>query len=668
MIRYRETPSQSTSRTQPGLRRAGLSDTRRVAPNYAKSARVAIIPSAGSALADPAGVNGNYPGATRVCGGHPCSTSESLPSRARPKRDGSVYPRCGGPRVTPTSSMSPTLRVLRPPLSTPAVALVLTLLLAGCAATDETALQSGATAVGVVHAGGYPRSPNPPDQLFVVPFASLSRAERLMVVTLQGLVAKTKPEIYVLPGQEAYAIWLADIGDRYGVKYEIVDDPWTLLERYADRLSGYLLCDVDIDPRVDNASYSSSVHVATSLAGPTNAVVIDRSVEDRARQAGLSLIADVSDLDEQDLLADHPLAADLRTDMVFEMEERTHWFAAMRDYVVMSNSLIFYDGISRFRRRVLEGLAPDSPVLGWGDSQRSERDFVGQAADLGVYTIAANHGFNMTVYSALPTREVVQTGDEAAHEETDRHYVTFIMSDGDNLQYALAGFRVNGRLFDSPNRGSVTLGWGLPASLVDIAPSVLEWFYANASTGESRDGFVMYGLGGYTYPSRYPDRDLDLHISALDDAMRRSDLSVLALIDDNTPSSGNDHLAVAHAQLNDIAMWDRFTAQPHIEGVVYIPYYPYVVPDGEVVWSNDKPVIPARLVMWEGLADDSDVVTQLNAASRDATSAAGYTVVMVHAWSKSVADVAAVVAQLNAEVAVVTPAELVRTMATLVER
>jgi len=69
-------------------------------------------------------------------------------------------------------------------------------------------------------------------------------------------------------------------------------------------------------------------------------------------------------------------------------------------------------------------------------------------------------------------------------------------------------------------------------------------------------------------------------------------------------------------------------------------------------------------MLWDGLpgADEAGVTAELNAAARDPRSIAGYSVVMWHAWSKSVDHVLSVVDNLAPHVKVVPPETLTRMM------
>lgn len=94
----------------------------------------------------------------------------------------------------------------------------------------------------------------------------------------------------------------------------------------------------------------------------------------------------------------------------------------------------------------------------------------------------------------------------------------------------------------------------------------------------------------------------------------------------------------------------------------YLEYSRHDRHQGAIRWSNAKPVITPRALLWRGLkgADEETVTRQLNAAPRHATAREGYSLVLVHAWTKGLADVQKVVAGLHPGVQVVTPDQFVK--------
>jgi hypothetical protein len=117
-------------------------------------------------------------------------------------------------------------------------------------------------------------------------------------------------------------------------------------------------------------------------------------------------------------------------------------------------------------------------------------------------------------------------------------------------------------------------------------------------------------------------------------------------------------------------LWDAYTIRPQVNGLIYLEYSRYDREAGRTVWSNDKPVVSARHMLWAGLdgADEASVTAALNVAGTDPTSVDGYSIVAVHAWSKNVDDVLTVADGLADHVQVVCPADLIAAMRATVRR
>jgi hypothetical protein len=497
----------------------------------------------------------------------------------------------------------------------------------------------------------YPKGVRP-TLLYVIPEGSLTAEERVLAGTLQGQLARRSrgesdevPGIYLdVPGV-GYPVWLADLAQRYGIELIPAGSLWSLVDRFArtGTQGG------PIDRYVLYRRGEPSVNVATSIAGSTGAVAVEESLESLATEHGLRRIADVRGKDDR--WAKQTYWSRLRHDLV--VEQKPAFANQLRDYATMAGALMFYDGNSDFRGSVVGDLAPDSAAIGWGDASQGEDAFVSVSSDAGVRTIPADHARNLAPLSGIRHSRLPQRASaDPPPVDPDVHYAAFLVTDGDNIQWMLGDFQSSTRWFASPQRGTVDLGWGISPSLVDLAPSVMRWYYDHASAGAYRDRFVAGPSGGgYLYPSRYPRAELDLHTARLATSMRRSDLHVAQIIDFDS--------------FADTALWSTYLKHDQIDGLIYLEYSRYDSHKGEVVWADDKPVISARTMLWDGLdgADEASVTAALNAGDRDPTSTTGYSVVMWHAWSKTVDSVRAVVDNLAPHVTVVPPDTLVKMVA-----
>lgn len=478
--------------------------------------------------------------------------------------------------------------------------------------------------------------------LYTVTDDELNAAEGVLTGTLQGLAARAGRDVarvYVTVPDSPTAVWLADLQSRYGISATAVHGAWELLARYP-QVRGYVLYD---------ASDGTSTSVATTVAGLLDAVAVDATIEADAVAAGLSRLADVRGRDDAWAMATY--WPQLRHD--FAVEQKPSYGFQLRDLATMARAMLFYDGNSAFREQLIEALDADSPVIGWGDATNGENTFVSPDSKAGDFEIAADWARNVSTLSGIRIDQLHQHGGSGTPvAEPGVHYVTFVVTDGDNAQWLLTSLQNDPNWWANPHRGTVNLGWGIPPTLLDLAPSVMRWYYEDAANGQYRDQFTVGPSGaGYMYPSQYPADRLRLHTSRLNGYLARTDLSVVQILDFDA--------------LDSVETWDAYTAQPTVDGLLYLEYSRYDAGGGRIVWSNGKPVISARNMLWDGLpgADETTVASAINAAPRDPTSPDGYTFVTVHAWSKSLDSIKSVVEQLAPDVRVVPPVDFTRLVA-----
>ncbi|MFC9691649.1 GxGYxYP domain-containing protein [Kribbella sp. NPDC056951] len=483
-------------------------------------------------------------------------------------------------------------------------------------------------------ASAYPKGQRP-RLLTVLDENSLTLPERTLATTLQGLLARRGPEtLYLNLPSLGYQFWLDDLVTRYGVRTQ-ESDLWTTVRRSGVR--GYVLF----------RAGTPSVNVATTLAGVTGAVAIEESLEALAIRNGLRKVLDVRDKDDRWVVDNywHRVRHDVAIEQRGDIAER------LRDYVTMAGTLAFFDGNTAFRAEVIGKLDDDATVIGWGDASAGEDKFIGPNSDAGAKALPADHARNLSVLSGIRNNRLNQSGGgggRALDPDPNAHYVTFLITDGDNIQWMLGDFPTDRRWFGSPHRGKVDLGWGISPSLIDLAPSVMRWYYDQSV----KDRWVVGPSGGgYMYPSRYPAAALEKHTASLADSMGRADLSVVQIIDFDS--------------FENTELWSSYLKRREIDGLIYLEYSRYDGHKGKVVWADGKPVISARTMLWDGLdgADEASVIAELNNAPRDPHSTAGYSVVLWHAWSKSVDDVMTVVNGLAPHVKVVPPDTLVKMVA-----
>lgn len=469
----------------------------------------------------------------------------------------------------------------------------------------------------------------PLKSLDVIPVANLkSNSEKVLVATLQGLVAKTSSEqIYIDEGR-AGSNWKNYMNTQYGIALDNSYKTWdALLGHFKDKVSGYILYDISSNPK--------SLNVATSLCGPNNAIAVDVSLEENVKSLGITqMIMDVSTKDEKWAYDNHKALFNAKQ----AAELNTTIFYHLRDYATMSNLFTFYERISPWRRSVLKGLDSEAFLLGYGSDEFA---MINQASHEGVTSVPSDMAPNLSALSSIYSTEGLKQKTIPAPKTEDKHYVCFVISDGDNVAWDLWGLY---DYFKSPKRGTFSVGYGISPAMVDLAPAPMRWYYENANDGEYKDEFIAGPSGsGYTFPSRMSPGDLDTYVNRLDDYMGKSDLRISEILDQGALNRGD--------------VWEKFLSKPNIDALFYFGYGEST--KGEISFYNGKPLIAQRDVLWKDLTEEETLIKNINARPADPKTADGYTLVLVHCWTKSMSSIKTVVDGLNPNVKVVTPGEFV---------
>lgn len=187
----------------------------------------------------------------------------------------------------------------------------------------------------------------------------------------------------------------------------------------------------------------------------------------------------------------------------------------------------------------------NSVVMGWGPS---EIGVVQALAQHGVAIHASDWAVNIATYASFYVPVLQQRRRRARAPAKAAHTVTFLLSDGDNLQVRSCNstcimhaslltrppqWLVGGN-FASPSndwwgsstRGVVPMGWTISPALAEVAPSILQRYYREASCS---DAFVAGPSGAaYTFPDAIANASEFASWSM--QYMQRSDLQIVNVI------------------------------------------------------------------------------------------------------------------------------------------
>ncbi|SHI94794.1 Inositol hexakisphosphate [Clostridium cavendishii DSM 21758] len=477
--------------------------------------------------------------------------------------------------------------------------------------------------------------------LYVISQDTMSPSERTMIATLQGQVnSKSSSQIYTLnSSQPDYKIWLDDLSTNYKIQYKNVSNPWDLLDIFKDKIAGYILYS-------NKTSKDPSINNACSFASLKNSIAIDESIENKVRAHGITTInADCRNTDKA-WAYNNLWNAGLNHSLVIQLSPNKD--TSLRDYSILSKALIFYeDDINdiSLRDKIFSSMEKDSTCLGWGPDEFTN---VSTTSKYGVSMVAADWSYNLTILSAFPLSLMHQKSKLNIPTKENVHYITFIISDGDNQQWLLGSNYTSPKWYGSPDRGNFNLGWSLSPSLYYLAPTVFNLYYKSASTGLNNDYFIVSPSGnGYIYPSRFDKNSLNTYVNTLNNYMKKVDQKYVAIIDDNS--------------FYNTKLWDKFTAKSNIEGLFYLDYHKHNNFHGEITWSNNKPIVSCRDLLWKNIESEDELAKNINDRINynqvNINNPSSYTFVYVHAWSKDLNNVQNAINKLkqNPKVEIVTP-------------
>lgn len=349
--------------------------------------------------------------------------------------------------------------------------------------------------------------------------------EQLLLTTLQGLVNRDRPSIYLLqPQNEGPTTWLTELG----VPYQQVATPLDLLTRYRDRVRGAIVH----DPAVP-----ATVNVATTLAGLHDAVATSA---DLAQSAGLPVIADLRGRFTTELAAYtwavDTLWASTSHRLLIGLDPNVSGY--LRDYAVANKAMVVFldpatEGEGPLLSTLLADLPTPAPYLGWWPaSVNGEDDGTQLTSQHGVYVVAADWCTNLTVLGGVPAPIRSSQYSPPAPPLASKIYVTLTMTEGDNLQYGQHRMR---QIWDDPNRGKVPLNWSTQPLAIDAAPTVLSYYQRTASPND----YLMAGPSGagYVYPSDWPASTLARYTHQAANYTRRAGLDAQVILN---RLNGND--------------------------------------------------------------------------------------------------------------------------------
>lgn len=470
--------------------------------------------------------------------------------------------------------------------------------------------------------------------------------ERILSESLAGIAAKAVNEgkndelIWVSVSTPALNEWFNRTIARLSPKSSQTMDVWQLLEHLTSRglVKGYVVYDYDTSvggmytPR---NGMDISANIATSVAGVSNAALIDRSMESRMIDVGLVNIFDAAgDYTYRDVYDHLKTAINHNLIMMVDPKAPHH-----REIAMAHNAMVFDASSNPDMDYFFGKMKVSSPLLGWGFGD--EFNFTSRASNKGVIATASNWCWNLSFLSAgsreYQTKKVKSLHPKDVDWEKEGHFHSFLMSDGDNLQWMELNFTHHTDYWANSNHGNFPFAWGTCAGqLSEMLPVVIDYM---AETQAQNTSIIEFG-GGYHYPDLFgskTNRELAIrtHAKKVNEHMKRNGVKVFGFICSDVDSyEAKQAYQVYAEEIEDLS------------GMVAIQYAPYEGGNGETFWATTTngvhiPVVTAKYALWANLNNPraggpDKIATLINSEVENANAAqkVANSWTIVHAWSE----------------------------------
>ena len=349
-----------------------------------------------------------------------------------------------------------------------------------------------------------PKSPPPARHLYVADVRHLSHDEQLLLTSLQGLINRTQPRIYLVASDDD-SFWLQAMQDQGQTDTPIpVADPMTLLTTFKSAYKGAVVA----DPKV----YLSPC-IAVDIAGADDLVI---ATPELAARLGLTIKSDLRGKFKDDADALHYARTTLlpRLNPYLCLCLDPPLLGSQVDDIIAAKGMAFWitgpkaqdrPGADEDAERAeVEATFARMPLGGvvrgfwWhGDGVGiDETPGVSLGSRFGKITTVSDYVANYSVLSGVPIAALKQkTQPPAPPYDPTKVYLALTMSDGDNLCTWRGYFR---QYFTDPLHGTFPIGWGMAPSLIDVSPTLARWYYDHAAP---TDEFLCDVSGaGYIYP------------------------------------------------------------------------------------------------------------------------------------------------------------------------
>lgn len=338
--------------------------------------------------------------------------------------------------------------------------------------------------------------------------------------SFQGLINREEPHLYLMQGIEDSRNtelrslyedhWLDYYTKTFNLPTKRLDKVDKVIDRYKHCIDGYVVYDTEDVIQTQN--------LAITRCGLERLLPIAPDQESWMTRHGIPKRDDL-----RGKFPDDASAAEWAVDNLWPhcckrlyanfCIHRPFWYSrahTLEDFVVYHKGLALDLPLSRqtrrtlyLYRRMLESAEAPGLQMNWHCVCDQEKEYIAEAAKKGFFSLCSVGTPNLTIHGGVGDTEVAYRqplpAPEACCAETNKTYVCFYVSDGD-ATWAMNNLHSGNWL--APQRGRITLGWGLLPFMVKLMPGMLRYYH---ETRTDEDCFWGPSSGvGYTYTHLWP--------------------------------------------------------------------------------------------------------------------------------------------------------------------
>jgi hypothetical protein len=373
-----------------------------------------------------------------------------------------------------------------------------------------------------------------PEHLDVYDIGKASHDIQLTVTTMAGIVNRQRPRVYLIGGGDEH-FWLKESLHGIPQKNTSVSGDAVLpemLKSYRDSIRGLII----YDPALED-----TINVATTLAGLRDGIVVaPGQVQELQAGFGLPILSDLRSHGwrtryqayqwaQQNLLSSTSprLLAGLAPENVSGLRS---FLVATRTFVYWLDSRIHISFGAPTERSLMQQIVgtfrPGALHLGWFIDEGSGVSITSRAA---MAVLASDYCQNLEVWASIRSSPPFVSHEARQLPAPGKKvYVSFTISDGDNLQYCQHRML---RLWHDSARGSFPLGWTFSPLLIQSVPSFATYYLRTATENDE----LVAGPSGiaYMFPSYWPAEQLDTFLECTGVQAQTMGMKTLTVLDSN---------------------------------------------------------------------------------------------------------------------------------------